>query len=58
LVLVGAEDVPSPPAVARAMADAIPGARYAEVAAAGHLAPLEQPFVASRVISDFLNGLP
>ena len=58
LVMVGAEDVPSPPAGAKAMAEAIPGARYAEVPAAGHLAPLEQPLVTSRLLLDFLNGLP
>lgn len=58
LVLVGAEDVTSPPAVARAMADAIPGARYAEIPGAGHLAPLEQPLAASRVVMDFFNSLP
>jgi pimeloyl-ACP methyl ester carboxylesterase len=57
LVLVGAEDVPTPPAGAKAMAGAIPGARYAEVPAAGHLAPLEQPLVTSRLVLDFLSGL-
>ena len=58
LVLVGSADVLTPPAVARTLADAIPGARYAEVPEAGHVAPLEQPLVASRVMLDFLNGLP
>jgi pimeloyl-ACP methyl ester carboxylesterase len=57
LVIVGAEDALTPPATARAMADAIPGSRFAEVPAAGHLAPLEQPLVASRLLSDFLSGL-
>jgi YbgC/YbaW family acyl-CoA thioester hydrolase len=57
LVLVGAEDATAPPAVARAMADAIPGARYAEVPAAGHVSPLEQPLVASRLLADFLGAL-
>lgn len=58
LVMVGADDALTPPALARAMADAIPQARYAEVAAAGHLSPLEQPLVASRVMADFLATLP
>ena len=57
LVLVGAEDATSPPTVARAMADAIPGAHYAEVPGAGHLSPLEQPLAATRVMQDFFNGL-
>jgi pimeloyl-ACP methyl ester carboxylesterase len=58
LVLVGGEDVLTPPAVARGMVEAIPAARYAEVPGAGHLAPLEQPLATSRVLMDFLNGLP
>lgn len=57
LVLVGAADELVPPAASRAMADAIPGARYAEVPEAGHLAPLEQPLIASRLMVDFLNEL-
>ena len=58
LVLVGAEDVPSPPAGAKARAAAIRGSRDAEVPAAGHLAPLEQPLVTGRLLLDFLSGLP
>jgi len=57
LVMVGVDDTLTPPPLSRAMADAIPGARYAEVPAAGHLAPLEQPLVASRLLADFLAGL-
>ena len=57
LVLVGAEDVTSPPAAARGMADAIPGARYAEIPGAGHLSPLEQPLAATSVLMDFFNSL-
>jgi pimeloyl-ACP methyl ester carboxylesterase len=41
----------------RAMAQAIPGARYAEIPAAGHLSPLEQPLAATSVITDFLETL-
>lgn len=57
LVMVGADDVTTPPAVSRSMAEAIPGARYAELPAAGHLSPLEQPLAASRLLSDFLGSL-
>jgi YbgC/YbaW family acyl-CoA thioester hydrolase len=57
LVMVGAEDRPSPPAQAQAMADAIPGARYALIPGAGHLAPLEQPLATSRVLGEFLEAL-
>jgi YbgC/YbaW family acyl-CoA thioester hydrolase len=55
LVVVGAEDRPSPPSVAEAMAQAIPGARYAVIPGAGHVAPLEQPLATSRVLAEFLE---
>jgi YbgC/YbaW family acyl-CoA thioester hydrolase len=58
LVMVGAEDPTSPPAVMQAMADAIPGARYVVIPGAGHVSPLEQPLTSSRAIADFLDGLP
>ncbi len=57
LVMVGSEDQVSPPAVAEAMAGAIPGARLAVIPAAGHLAPLEQPLATSRALADFLETL-
>src|SRR5581483_3057973 len=43
LVVVGAEDPIAPPDAAKAMADAIPGARLVVVPGAMHLAPLEKP---------------
>jgi pimeloyl-ACP methyl ester carboxylesterase len=43
LVVVGAEDVITPPESARAMAQAIRGAQLAVIANAGHMAPWEQP---------------
>jgi 3-oxoadipate enol-lactonase len=43
LVIVGAEDGLTPPAEARAMADAIAGARLVEIPGAGHLSNLEAP---------------
>jgi pimeloyl-ACP methyl ester carboxylesterase len=43
LVIVGADDAVTPPAEARAMAAAIPGARLVEIPGAGHLANLEAP---------------
>jgi 3-oxoadipate enol-lactonase len=57
LVIVGVDDALTPPPLSRAMADAIPGARYAEVPAAGHLSLLEQPLVASRLLTDFLASV-
>jgi pimeloyl-ACP methyl ester carboxylesterase len=57
LVLVGSEDQIAPPDTARAMADLIPGAECQVVPAAGHLTPLEQPLVSSRLVADFLRTL-
>jgi pimeloyl-ACP methyl ester carboxylesterase len=57
LVVHGAEDELAPPAVARAMAARIPGARYVELEGAGHLAPLEQPEGVTRALQGFLGEL-
>jgi pimeloyl-ACP methyl ester carboxylesterase len=54
LVVVGTEDELTPPAVARAMAERIAGARYAEIPGAGHLAPLEQPGPFNSAVAEFL----
>ena len=43
LVLVGAQDEATPPALSQEMAAAIPGARLVTVPDCGHLATLEQP---------------
>lgn len=58
LVVVGAEDQITPPAEARAMQTAIRGARLEEIPGAGHMTPVEQPHEFSRVLNDFLGGLP
>ena len=43
LVLSGADDRATPPALSRRLADGIPNARLEMVAACGHISPLEQP---------------
>lgn len=43
LVVCGADDGATPPAVVKALADGIPGARYREIPEAGHLPCVEQP---------------
>ena len=48
LVLCGALDQTTPPALARALAEKIPGAHYEEIPDSGHCPMLEQP--------DFLTG--
>lgn len=57
LVVVGQEDVITPPAIAEAMAAAIPEARLVEIPGAGHLPSVEQPVPTTRAILKFLQGL-
>jgi pimeloyl-ACP methyl ester carboxylesterase len=57
LVLVGEEDVITPPAVAKSLAEAIPGATLEVVPSAGHMAPYENPSVANAAILRFLKSL-
>jgi 3-oxoadipate enol-lactonase len=54
LVLCGALDQTTPPALARALAGHIPGARYEEIAGSGHCPMLEQPEALVRLIGSFL----
>jgi pimeloyl-ACP methyl ester carboxylesterase len=56
LVLVGEEDVITPPAEARALADAIPNARLEVIPQSGHMAPYENPAVANAAILRFLKS--
>ena len=57
LVLVGQNDVISTPAEMRGIAEAIPGAKFVEIPAAGHLAPLENAAEVNAAIAKFLAGL-
>jgi pimeloyl-ACP methyl ester carboxylesterase len=57
LVICGALDQITPAAEMRAMAEAIPGALFTEIPAAGHLAHLEAPGDFERVLSPFLSEL-
>jgi 3-oxoadipate enol-lactonase len=54
LVIVGAEDVATPPAKAQALAAGIAGARLVQVPAAGHTSTLEQPAAVNAALADFL----
>ncbi|WP_213992247.1 alpha/beta hydrolase [Sodalis sp. dw_96] len=54
LVIGCAHDYMVPPAHGRALAAAIPGARYAELDS-GHLATLERPDEFTRLVTDFLR---
>jgi pimeloyl-ACP methyl ester carboxylesterase len=56
LVVVGQEDEITPPAVARKMTDAIPGAVMTTILGAGHIGPLEAPTAFTRVMAEFLEA--
>jgi pimeloyl-ACP methyl ester carboxylesterase len=58
LVVVGSEDVLTPPSVAQAMAAAIRGARLSLISGAGHLANLERPDAFNVAVRGFLDSLP
>ena len=57
LVVVGAEDQVTPPALGAALAALLPHARLAEVGGAGHMLPVEQPAALAEAIGAFLGGL-
>jgi 3-oxoadipate enol-lactonase len=57
LVIVGDEDEVTPPAQARSMADAIPGASLVVIRAAGHLPTVERPAETTDALLAFLEGL-
>jgi 3-oxoadipate enol-lactonase len=57
LVLVGQDDVISPPAEMRGIAEAIPRAKFVEIPDAGHMAPMENPSAVSTAIVEFLAML-
>lgn len=56
LVLVGEEDVITPPAYARLLVEHIPNARLITIPRAGHLANLEQPEVFNQALIAFLEA--
>jgi len=57
LVVAGDDDQIAPAAGMQELARTIPGARFALVPDAGHVAPLEQPITVSSALSDFLAKL-
>jgi len=57
LVIVGEEDVPTPPKEAFAMAERIPGSRVEVIGQAGHLSNLERPAAFNHLLTEFLGAL-
>ena len=55
--IVGDEDEVTPPAQAKAMAEAIPGASLVVVRSAGHVPPVERPAETTDALLGFLAGL-
>lgn len=56
LVLVGEDDVPTPPAAAAAIRDGIPGAEMMVLPRAGHTSPVETPGAVTAALESFLEG--
>ncbi len=57
LLVVGEDDILSPPSEMEAMATALPESKLVVIPEAGHLAPLENPEAVSAAIRDFLSQL-
>ncbi|WP_433869882.1 alpha/beta fold hydrolase [Saccharopolyspora sp. CA-218241] len=55
LVVVGAEDVLTPPAAAQVLADAVPGGELVVLPEAGHLPPVETPEAFAAVVRTWLE---
>ena len=55
LVICGALDQATPPALNKVIAEKAPGARYIELPNCGHCPPLEQPKAFLAAIKDFIG---
>ena len=55
LVIVGEEDLASPPTEVQSMAEHIPGAKFTIIPKAGHVSNLEQPELFNQSIQEFLG---
>ena len=58
LILCGADDKMTPPALSEYLRDHIPGAVLALIPGAGHFAMLENPEAFNTALTDFVNSLP
>jgi pimeloyl-ACP methyl ester carboxylesterase len=58
LIVCGADDKMTPPALSEYLRDHIPGAELALIPGAGHFAMLENPEAFNTALTDFVNSLP
>jgi 3-oxoadipate enol-lactonase len=58
LIVVGSEDVITPPSDAEATRAKIKGSRLVKIEGAGHVSNVERPGEFSRALAEFLGGLP
>jgi pimeloyl-ACP methyl ester carboxylesterase len=56
LVIVGKEDLATPPSAAAELRDAIAGARLVELDAAAHIPTIERPDAVIAALTEFLAG--
>jgi 3-oxoadipate enol-lactonase len=57
LILVGDQDLVTPPELSSELLDLIPDARMQVIAGAGHLGNLEKPDEFNRIVGDFVRGI-
>jgi pimeloyl-ACP methyl ester carboxylesterase len=58
LVICGAEDKMTPPALSEELSGKIPGARLQQIAGAGHCVMLEKPEAFNEALTEFVDSLP
>jgi glutathione peroxidase len=58
LVIVGSQDIATPPDRAEHLTRCIPGAQLVTISSAGHMSATEQPESVAATIRDFLKALP
>ena len=56
LLVCGVDDVITPAAEMRSVAQSMPAAKYVEIPGAGHMAPLEQPAAVNQALRQFLTA--
>jgi 3-oxoadipate enol-lactonase len=57
LILVGDQDLVTPPELSSELLDLIPDARMQVIAGAGHLGNIEKPGEFNRIVGDFVRGI-